>query len=308
EQPPAPAGHERPARQPQRERGPGPRPAPDPPGRLADRRRRRRRPRRDHHLGAGGPRRALHEGHLGARQPRAVDPARRRGRPRRPGALRPPRRRLPRPRRPHARGPVAGVGGQPGGWTGRPGARVPDVPALRLLRAPALDPRGLVERGRARGRPRRRGGGHRRDPHVLRPVPGRRGLVRRPRRDDRGAPRRAPGGDADRAGQPLAADPDADPHPAPPRVRPVVRHDRDGRLARPSRRGGRRLRAPAHPAHHRRGRGALRGGVGGVPEGVAAPRDRPRGAAGDPDRRRPRRPRPVHRLGGRAARAVGPLV
>ena len=46
----------------------------------------------------------------------------------------------------------------------------------------------------------------------------------------------------------------------------------------------------------------------GYPARVAAPRARARRAAGDPARRRSRRPRPVHRLGGRAARPVGPLV
>ena len=63
-----------------------------------------------------------------------------------------------------------------------------------------------------------------------------------------------------------------------PRVRAVVRHHPHRRLARPVQRRGRGLRAPAYPADDLAGRGAVRGGVAGLPAGVAAPA-RPAGPA-----------------------------
>src|SRR5690606_36080628 len=92
----------------------------------------------------------------------------------------------------------------------------------------------------------------------------------------------------DRAGQPLSAAAGADPDPASPGVRAVVRDRADGRLAPalPGRR--RRLRPPARAGDELARRGAVRGGVARLsaraaaasPEGAAAAAVAARAAAG----------------------------
>ncbi len=77
--------------------------------------------------------------------------------------------------------------------------------------------------------------------------------------------------DADRPGQPFPAGPRALRRAVLPGVLAVVRNHRDRRLAHPLQRGLFGLRPPAHPAHHLVRRRALRGGVGGLPAGVAPP-------------------------------------
>ena len=66
-----------------------------------------------------------------------------------------------------------------------------------------------------------------------------------------------------------------------PGVRDVVRHHEDRGLARPLPRGDRRLRPPAHPAHHRGRRRPLRRGLAGLSARVAEARAGRGAAAAD---------------------------
>ena len=172
----------------------------------------------------------------------------------------------PRPGRGHPGGPVPGVG-----RAGRSGRRRAALPALRLH----VPPRRGAARPR-RGWPRRtRRAWSAPTSSCCTPTRTRRGPPGARRGWPRpGAARRARSRPAHRAGQPLAAHPAAHARAAAPGVLDLVRHDGDRRLARALPRGGRRLRAPAHPAGDRRGRGAVRRGVAGLPAGVAGPRAR----------------------------------
>ncbi len=103
------------------------------------------------------------------------------------------------------------------------------------------------------------------------PYPSVGGVVLGPGRGDPGAAGRPAARPARGPGQPLPADQGADPGTALPGVRAVVRHHPHRRLARPVQRGGRGLRPSAHPADDLAGRGAVRGGVAGLPAGVGTP-------------------------------------
>lgn len=67
-----------------------------------------------------------------------------------------------------------------------------------------------------------------------------------------------------------------------PGVLAVVRHRTDRGLAHPVQRRLRRVRASAHSAHHLLRRGAVRGGIAGLPAGVAAAGTPGQPAAADP--------------------------
>ena len=198
---------------------------------LADRLRRRRRLARGRRVGAGAARGAVREGDLGARQPRAADPARRRRRAARGGfRYRSWSRRCRRlgvltPEDPY---PV---------WEG-PGGPALVAPLFLLydysFGANVGADQGGVAAAGARGRCRLR----RRVPAPPRPLPEPRGVVRgsgarRPRRGSTELPAGLPTVLVNHF--PLHREADADP--APPRVRPVVRDAADRRLA-PSLRGG----------------------------------------------------------------------
>ena len=128
--------------------------------------------------------RPLRQGHLGAGQPRAVDPPRGPGHAARRRPLRAPGRAVPGARRGHARGPVPGLGGPR-----RAGHRRAAVPALRLL----LPPAGLRDQGGG-ARVRARGPGVVcTDEYLLHPdpYPTREAWCRGPGRRDRAPARRA---------------------------------------------------------------------------------------------------------------------
>ena len=168
---------------------------------------------------------------------------------------------LPGARRRHPRGRLPGVDG-----AGRPGRGRAAVPAVRLL-VPRRRASTTKEESLAAG-VRGRGGLHRRDPAAPRPVPEPGGVVPGPGGGDRAAARRRRPGAADRAGQPLPAGPRADPVLRYPEFAQWCGTDRTADW-HPASGPRRRLRPPAHPAHHLVRRRALRGGVGRLSARVA---------------------------------------
>lgn len=238
-------------------------------------------------MDARTPRRALRPRDLDPRQPRAVDPGQGPGPTARPGPLRPPRRTVPGPWSDDPGRPVPALAGP-----GRTGGDRAALPPVRLhLPRPGNAHEGGVARRRARVRHRLQ----RRIPPAPRPLPDAGRLVPRPGRRDRAPARGARPRDTPRPRRALAARPGTHVGDVVPGVRPVVRHRTDRRLAPPVQRHRRGLRPPPHPPYDLVRRGALRGGLHRLPQGVAREGTPARPAAADPPLRGRTRPAGPHR-------------